>query len=56
MTPAQGGGMTPAKFRQLSAVHIPKPCRDCGTAIRAPGVWRCSACVSRRIERKGRRR
>jgi hypothetical protein len=48
--------MTPAKFRQLSAVRIPRRCRDCGTAIMAPGVWRCSACVSRRIERKGRRR
>ena len=44
--------------RGTPVVPIPRRCRDCGTAIQAPGVWRCSECVHRRIERtrKGRRR
>jgi hypothetical protein len=37
------------------AVQLSRRCRDCGTAIQAPRLWRCAERVSRRIEqiRKG---
>lgn len=39
----------------LSRANVARRCRDCGAELDRRHVWRCAACLARRIERGGAR-